>query len=86
MLRAYDVLYNTLENAGQAPRLNIIDNGESTDLTKLLQKIRTVVQLAPPYSHRRHSKEQAICTLKNQGEEALRESVFKVEEMQRMWR
>ena len=56
MLRAYDVLYDTLENAGQATRLNIMDNGASAELTKLLQKIRTVVQLAPPHSHRRNSK------------------------------
>ena len=79
MLRAYDVLYNTLENAGQAPRLNIMENGESTELAKLLQKIITVVQLAPPHSPRRNSKEHAICTFKNQGEKELRASVVKVE-------
>ena len=26
MLSAYDFLYNTLENAGHAPKLNIMDN------------------------------------------------------------
>ena len=26
MLRAYDVLYDTLGNTGQAPKLNIMDN------------------------------------------------------------
>ena len=30
MLRAYDVLYEKLENSGQAPILNIMDNEAST--------------------------------------------------------
>ena len=38
MLRTYDVLYDTLENAGQAPNLNIIDNEASKELKRLLQK------------------------------------------------
>ena len=55
MLRAYDLLYDTLENAAQAQKLNIMDNGASIALKCLLQKIRTVVQLAPPHSHRINS-------------------------------
>ena len=42
MLRAYDVLYNTLENTGQAPKLIITDNEASTAFKKSLQKIITV--------------------------------------------
>ena len=52
MFRAYDVLYDTLENAVHAPKLIIVENEASTELKRLLQKIRTVVQLAPPHIHR----------------------------------
>ena len=40
MLRAYDVLYDILENLGQAPRLNKMDNNNEayTALKRLLQK------------------------------------------------
>ena len=55
MLRAYDLLYDTLENAAQAQKLNIMDNGASIALKCLLQKMITVVQLAPPHSHRINS-------------------------------
>ena len=64
MLHAYDVLYYTLENGGNAPKLNITDNEASSALKKMLQKRITVVQLAPPYTHRRTSAEHAICTVK----------------------
>ena len=52
MLHAYDVLYDALENAVQAPRLNIMENEASKALKKFLQKRITVVQLAPPNVHR----------------------------------
>ena len=38
MLRAYYVLYDTLDNSGHASKLNIIDNGASTALENNLQK------------------------------------------------
>ena len=38
MLHAYDVLYDTLENAGYTPQLNILENEASTALDSLLQK------------------------------------------------
>ena len=65
MLRTYDVLYDTLENAGQTPKCIIMDNEASTNLNRLLQKIITVAQLAPPQRHRKNSAERAICTFKN---------------------
>ena len=65
MLRAYDVLYDTLENAGHARNLNIMDNKAPTALNRLLQEIRTVVQLAPLHIHRRNAAERSICTSKN---------------------
>ena len=42
MLRAYDVLYDTLEKAEQAPKLNMMDNKESTALNRLFQKYNSV--------------------------------------------
>ena len=51
MLRAYDVLYYTLENVVHAPKLNIMENEAYTALNRLMQKRRTVLQLAPPHSH-----------------------------------
>ena len=39
MLRAYTFVYETLENEGHAPKLNIMDNESSTVLNSLLQKI-----------------------------------------------
>ena len=56
MLRAYYVLYNKLENAEKAPKLNIMDNKASR---------RTVVQLAPPQTHKRNAAECAIRTFKH---------------------
>ena len=38
MLREYDVLYYTLENAGHAPKLNMMDNKASAALQRLLKK------------------------------------------------
>ena len=52
MLRTHDVLYNTLENAVQAPRLNIMENEAPTAIKLLLQQIITVAQLAPPHIHK----------------------------------
>ena len=65
MLRAYYVLYDILGNSGKAASLNIMDNEASTSLNQLLQKIRILVQLAPPHSHRKDSAERAIRTFKN---------------------
>ena len=65
MFREYDVLYDTLENTGQAPTLNITDNEEYTVLARLLQKRRPVVPLAPPHSHRRNTAKRATCTFKD---------------------
>ena len=65
MFREYDVLYDTLENTGQAPTLNITDNEEYTALARLLQKRRPVVPLAPPHSHRRNKADRDIHTFKN---------------------
>ena len=48
ILRAYDVLYDTLETAGHAPKLNIMNNEASTALKWLSKKRKTLVQLAPP--------------------------------------
>ena len=65
MLSAYEILYYTLENAGHATKLNMMENEVSTALKLLLQKIGTVVQLDPPHIHRRNTVERAIHTFKN---------------------
>ena len=65
MLCAHGVLYNTLEDTGQATKLNIIENEASTELNKLFQKSRTVVQLEPPHIHKINAAKRAIRTLKN---------------------
>ena len=46
-------------------KLNIIYNEASKDLKQLLQKRKTVVQLAPPHIHRKSSNERAISTFRN---------------------
>ena len=38
VLRAFDVSYDTLENTGQAPKLNIMENESSTVLKSLYKK------------------------------------------------
>ena len=65
MFRAYNFLYDTFENAGQAPKLKIMENESSTPLKHLLQKRRKVVQLEPSHSHRRNATERGIHTFKN---------------------
>ena len=65
MLHAYDVLYYTLLDTRQTPKLNITDNEASTTLKRLLQKDRAVAQLAPPHSHKRNSVERAIHNFMN---------------------
>ena len=60
MLRSYDVLYDTLENAGHAPKLNMMENKASAEIKQLLQKRRTVVQLAPPHIPIRNAAECPI--------------------------
>ena len=62
MLIEYDVLYDTLETTGHAQKLNIINNAASTELKKLLQKIKIGLQLVPPHIHRIKVSERAICT------------------------
>ena len=42
MFLAYDVLYDTLEKSEQAPKLNMMDNEESTALNRLFQKYNSV--------------------------------------------
>ena len=65
MLRIYDIFYDTLYNVVKAPILNIMDNEASTECKLLLQKIITVLKLAPPHSHIINSVERAIRTFKN---------------------
>ena len=65
MLRVYYVLYNILENVVQAPRMNIMGNERSKPFKRLLQKIITVIQLAPPHIQSRKAADWAICTFKN---------------------
>ena len=62
MLRAYDVLYDTLENGGHAPKLKMMDNEAPAALTQLLQKRMTVVKLAPPHTQRINTAERDIHT------------------------
>ena len=65
MLCAYDILYDALEHAVHATKLNKIDNAEYTALKHLLQKRRTVVQLVPLHSHIINTAERAIRTFNN---------------------
>ena len=65
ILRAYDVLYDTLEAVVHAPKLNIMDYESSTALKWFLRKSKTVVQLESPHIHRLNSSKRAICTFKN---------------------
>ena len=65
ILLEYDTLYDTLETAEHAPKLNIMYNLASTALNILLQKRKTVLQLAPPHINIRNASEHAIRTFKN---------------------
>ena len=64
ILRACDVLYDTLETAGHVPKLNIMENEASISLKSFSQKSKTVVQLAPPHIHRQNASKHAIHTFK----------------------
>ena len=48
-----------------AQKLYIVYNEVSTEVKRLLQKRRTVVQLDPPHIHRINTAECAIHTFKN---------------------
>ena len=65
MLRAYDVLYDTLDTVVPANKWIIVYNEASTVLKQLLQKMKTVVKLAPSHIHQSNSVERALCTIKN---------------------
>ena len=60
ILREYAILYDTLKAAGYEPKMNIMDNNTSTSLKLLSQKMKTVLQLAPPHIHRRNAPKCAI--------------------------
>ena len=42
ILHSYDTFYDTFETVGHAPKLNIMENGSSRALKRLLQKRKTV--------------------------------------------
>ena len=65
MLPTYDVLYKTLENAGQATNLNIMENEASSPLNNFVQKRRTAVQLVKTHIHRLNAVERAIRAFEN---------------------
>ena len=64
-LRAYDLLCGKLDTTVHAQKFNIMDNKASKSIKRLLQKSKTVVQLAPPHIHRRSAAKRAIRTFKN---------------------
>ena len=64
ILHAYDVLYDTSENARHEPKLNIMENEVPISLKQLFQKGKTLVQLAPQHTHRINAAERSIHGLK----------------------
>jgi hypothetical protein len=65
MVRAFDLLIQSLIIRGLKPILQRLDNDSSLELRNYLTKQGIDYQLAPPHIHRRKNTERAIQTLKN---------------------
>ena len=65
IIRAYNIIYETLKKVGCQPRLHSLDNEAPSDLLNLIHKNNCKVELVPPYIHRRNAAERAIRTFKN---------------------
>jgi hypothetical protein len=65
MVRAFDLLIQSLIICGLKPHLQRLDNEASLALRNYLTKQGIEYQLAPPYIHRRNNAERAIQTFKN---------------------
>jgi hypothetical protein len=65
MVRAFDLLIQSLIIRGLRPSLQLLDNEASLALRNYLTKQGIDYQLAPPYIHRRNDAERAIQTFKN---------------------
>ena len=65
MLKAYDDLYNYLDDIGLSPCLNILDHEVSTTVKWLLLKRNTKFQLMDAHNHRVNAAERAIRKFKN---------------------
>ena len=59
------VIKYTLKTTVHEQKLNTVDNEAPTALKMLLQKNKTVVQLAPTLLYRRNASERYICNFKN---------------------
>jgi hypothetical protein len=66
MVRAFDLLIQSLVIHGLKPRIQRLDNEASLALRNYLTKQGISYQLAPPHIHRRKNAERAIQTFKNQ--------------------
>jgi hypothetical protein len=65
MVRAFDLLIQSLIIRGLKPLLQRLDNESSLALKNYLKKQGITYQLAPPHIHRRNNAERAIQTFKN---------------------
>jgi hypothetical protein len=65
MVRAFDLLIQSLIIRGLRPLLERLDNEASLALRNYLTKQGITYQLAPPHIHQRNNAEQAIKTFKN---------------------
>jgi hypothetical protein len=65
MVRAFDLLIQSLIIRGLRPSLQCLDNEASLALRNYLTKQRIDYQLAPPHIHRQKNAERAIQTFKN---------------------
>jgi hypothetical protein len=65
MVRAFDLLIQSLILRGLKPLLQRLDNEASLDLRNYLTKQGITYQLAPPHIHQRNNAERAIQTFKN---------------------
>jgi hypothetical protein len=65
MVRAFDILIQSLILCGLKPLLQCLDNEASLALRNYLTKQGITYQLAPPHIHRRNNAERAIHTFKN---------------------
>jgi hypothetical protein len=65
MVRAFDLLIQSLIIRGLKPRLQLLDNEASLELRNYLAKQVIDYQLAPPHIHWGNNAEKAIQTFKN---------------------
>ena len=62
---AYKEIFETLENKGYKPKMNVMDNQATKYIKKFLTEKECDLQIVEPHNHRVNAAERAIQTFKD---------------------